>query len=105
MKVEHVAFYPHEVKNLKTYSGSLHVYLIDWDMDLRGIQCFVKKGQLHIKMPFIKTSSSDGNGLNFPVVDFTNQDRKKNLMDSIKINLKAFLDASIKEYLDETLSK
>lgn len=76
MKIEIVEYYPNKKKKL---IGTLHMYLIDDEMDLRGVSVFkIKKGY------FIQPPSLYGaDGTKYGCIAFTDQRKQKDFLISV----------------------
>jgi len=101
MKIEHVAFYVRTFKDPKNFTGSLHVYICDYGMDLKGINCKIKKGVAYVDLPY-GIGEDDGKKIKFPLISFCDAKKHKDLITQIRRNLMPFL---IEEMKSETLSK
>jgi hypothetical protein len=76
MKIEVVEFYPMQ-KPEKDWIGTMHIYIIDLDLDIRGIHVLQKKDRYIFRMPS-KFSMENEKKQWFPVISFTNP--KKNTL-------------------------
>ncbi|MDD3471515.1 MAG: hypothetical protein PHS86_01925 [Syntrophaceae bacterium] len=93
MKIELVEFYPYQKpsthkKSGWTRVGTVHVYLIDFEMDLRGI-IVTKKGKcFRFNMPHFRAYDQEtGEKVMYPHVRFTNNEKQKALMDFLFQNV------------------
>lgn len=90
MKVEVIEFYPSTSK--KIY-GTVHVYLEEYDIDLRGVYIRKVKNSFFVSLPHQKASDENkkenGKSVTFPVLTFANPQKAKDLKDSV---IKAVLD-------------
>lgn len=86
MKIEIVEFYENKFdKKKKTLIGSLHIYLIDIDWDLRGIYVKKEKNKWFFGLPNYKSKDKETNKLvTFPVIIPTNLDKKRELINDIR---------------------
>lgn len=76
MKIEIVEFYALKKKN-NTYRGTLHVYLPEKSIDLRGIDVFQKKQYIHLQLPFkLGVDKETKKECKYPVVAFVDVDTK-----------------------------
>jgi hypothetical protein len=80
-----------EAYTIKNDSGvitgwSLHVYLIEEQIDLRG--CFLKKeraGRLFLLMPYRQVMDEETKKMvKFPVISYTQMERQKNFIKELK---------------------
>ena len=90
MKVEHVAFYPKKIKNPKNFEGSLHIYLCDYDLDLKDVFCKVKQGNIFVDLPY-RWGEIDGKKVKFPIISFCDAKKHKDLITQIRKGLLEFL--------------
>jgi hypothetical protein len=70
MEVEIVEFYKAEGGS-KGFIGTLHVYLPDLDIDLRGCPVFKKKDKYLIHLPGKQYIDESGKAKRYPIVGFT----------------------------------
>lgn len=91
--VEAVEYYPD--KNKKNI-GSLHVYVEELDMDLRGIIVEHKKGSLFFHFPFKWGKNEKGEKCRYPIVSFIKPGKNKALMDAIRAEGTKFIRESMK---------
>ena len=98
-KVEIIANYPKYRQKDKQGNwmivGSCHVYLEDYDIDLRGIHYIWKKGKFHIRFPS-KKGEIDGKPCLYLIFSFCSQEKQKLLTQAIKQALREF--ATTEEY-------
>ena len=77
---------------------SLHVYIPEWEMDLRGIWMFKKESGWIIQMPHLTNFDEDEQKkIRFPVISFSDSEKIRKLKEEIK--KKAI------EYIEEKLKK
>jgi len=81
MKFEIVEFYPinDEIKN-KEIIGTIHVYFIDIQMDMRGIYVRKLKNKIMFTLPGLKVLDAEGKKVFFPFIEFTDINIKKSLI-------------------------
>lgn len=91
MKIEIVEFYPYIPKNeedrltKKSLLGTLHVYLVDYEIDLRGITVHRHPGGIRFLMPQKFTFDHETNALvRYPVIQFTDPNKKNQLIGEIR---------------------
>jgi hypothetical protein len=99
MNIEIVEFYPLSRDDTKQeLKGSMHVYLSDFQLDLRGIHVYRKKNYWFFRLPQQWTVDPDTGEKNFfPVISFVSKDQNDQLIDSIR-------KAGI-EYIEEKVLK
>ncbi len=69
--------------------GSLHVYLPDLDVDLRGVHYLHKKKSFHIRLPSRK-GEIDGESCLFQIFSFCSGETQALFMKTMKQKLRAF---------------
>lgn len=90
MKCEYVGFYPAtERKNKYSCIGTIHIYCIDYKIDLRGIQVFKRGNCFHFMPPGRWVKDEDGKEVRYPFIGFT--DKKD--------------DEALKEFFKDTCTK
>lgn len=94
MKIEIVEFYPiKEEKNITT--GTLHIYLCDYDIDLRGVFVSRKNNNWFFKLP-VKSAMEGGEKVQYPVFSFTNRDKYRELIDELRKEGIAYIKNELK---------
>lgn len=92
-KVEIIANYPKyrqkDDKGNWMVIGTVHVYLEDLDLDLRGIHYIWKKGKFHIRFPSRK-GEMDGKECQYLVFSFCSAEKQRLLTQAIKEAMRAF---------------
>lgn len=85
MKLEIVEFYPAEtVDAKKRFVGTLHVYLTDLGLDIRGIAVFKFKKSLFIKMPgrsYIDSETKEKK--DYPILSFMKKADSDDFMEQL----------------------
>lgn len=86
MKLEVVEFYPMERDDEKQIlKGSLHVYLPDMDVDLRGVMVRKRKNSWFFGLPTLLGIDPDtGKKVRFPVFAFVNREKTDELRSLIR---------------------
>lgn len=99
MDIEIVDFYRHK----ETYpgyliSGTMHIFLIDWKIDLRGMDTFVKydtkqrKYLASVWLPHRKAYDPDlKKVVRYPTIEFLDQDLKKEIIKKAKYSFIGWL--------------
>lgn len=101
INMEVVEFYPFDpITNPKKFKGTLHVYLIDLEMDIRGI-VVVKQGKgIFIDLPrkmYIDEDTDERK--TYPIVSFSDSKKTRALYLSIKELGKKYIEQYLKEKL------
>lgn len=103
MEIEVEEFYPIEVNKEKgTLRGTLHVYLTEEDIDIRGI--YVKKEKKHwfFGMPqAIGKDHETGERVRYPTFHFTGQKKHKELIGLLREKGKAYIENFLEERHEE----
>jgi len=83
MKFELIGFYgasEEQKKKRKNLLGTIHVYCIDADLDIRGIQVFKTSNSMFFAMPHFRAIDEDGNKVTYPHLRFTDKINQKKFM-------------------------
>lgn len=75
MELEFVDFYPEPPKKVqgknKIRVGTAHIYVIDLELDLRGIHVLKSQNKLHYGIPWVKTIDiSTCKNVSYPIFSF-----------------------------------
>jgi hypothetical protein len=92
MEVELIDFFPPK-KIIKGMWGYLHVYLIDYDLDIRGIEVRkINKGGVTVWMPLKEGQRFDtGQKVLYTTVQFANKLKNTALREAIKLKIPEFM--------------
>jgi len=100
MKFELVDFYPISKKTRtksKTIVGTVHLYLIDLNIDLRGIRVNRTKNSIHFLMPHSVAYDDEAKKeVYYPIFSFTKPEQYKEMLD--------FLHNEVKPIIKERLN-
>lgn len=101
MKFELVDFYPMTDKNRgnakKNVLGTVHIYAIDSQLDLRGIKVTKQGKALYFHMPHIFGQDHEtGEKIRYPVFRWTQQETHVAMMDFLHTQVKPFLLEKLK---------
>jgi hypothetical protein len=85
MKIEIVEFYPDDKQSPKTLKGSLHIYLCEEHLDVRGVVVFKNaQGKWYFEIPYRWGKDTEtGKLCRFPIINFTSKRKNQDLMKSI----------------------
>ncbi len=101
MKIEIVEFYPFQKgeKKDKKMLGTIHVYLIDYKLDYRGILVFNSPTNYRYKFPgaYQIDPSQDNKKIFFPILAFQNQNDYDTLLDFLKKEGSEYIRKKLKE--------
>lgn len=105
MKIEIVEFYPtvQEVtpKNA-ILLGTMHIYVCDADLDIRGINCILnKKGKIECYLPSRTVRDDKGQATWIPFVSFTNPKNRSEMLKFLKKDCTEF----VRKYIDEKMTR
>lgn len=98
MKVEIVDFYKDfEVSNEQKgiLCGTMHAFLIDLSIDLRGITVFKKRDYWRFAVAYRK-GIDEGKDVWYPTFSFCNPSKQKDLMDSIYDAGRKYIEECVK---------
>ncbi len=93
MKFELVDFYPITDKNRgnlkKNALGTVHLYVIDLDLDIRGIRVNKQGKNIHFYLPHcVGFDNETGEKIRYPVISWTNKENHKEMMDFLHQQVK-----------------
>lgn len=93
MNIEVVEFYPIERNDKKeVLKGTLHVYLIDLALDIRGIFVSKKKNFWHFYMPHQKGIDQDtSKPVKYPIFSFMKPEQNKNFLKVVREKGKEYI--------------
>lgn len=97
MKFEFVEFYPSNEKNRKKHDspnllGTVHIYLIDFQIDLRGIRVLKSGNKIFFFIPHIQTHDHEtGEKVRYPVFRLNNQKNHDEMMKFLHNDVKQLI--------------
>ena len=96
MKFEFVEFYPitmqEKKKSGKLCIGTLHIYVIDIQMDIRGIRVNRWKNKIYFHMPtFSSYDQETGEKVRYPIIWFNETSTQKDLLEFLNIFVRPIL--------------
>src|SRR5690242_13796195 len=105
MKIEIQEFYPMKSRDKKfDLTGSLSIYVIDHDLDIRGVSVSRCKGKYFFRLPFRNAFDEngqqiieDGRKVQYPLVTFASREKQTALMDAIRKEGPAFIESKLKQ--------
>ncbi len=99
MKIEIVEFYPLNVdKSANFFCGSLHIYLIEYGLDIRGINVIKKNNRWTFFLPHRKAKEEGTeNFIQYPIINFTDNQKQQALVDFIRTKGKEYIQENFKE--------
>lgn len=96
-KFEIVEFYKDKIMKPGQISGTVHLYLCELDIDIRGIKVIISKNNRWTFLsPTRLTLDEDNKKIQYPIFSFTNHDKNKEMMDWLRTEGKRIIQ---KEYL------
>lgn len=98
MKIEIVEFYPEKKPVTNNYLGTLHIYLIDFDIDVRGIGVLKHGKGYRFRLP-CKTGFDEDSGekVKYPVFVFPNPTKLKDFFSSLLALARPYITNKFKE--------
>lgn len=85
MQIEIVEFYPADDFEVPFDTGTLHVYLIEQQIDLRGICVHYRKGRWFFNLPFFTGIDDETKEeVRYPVFSFTDREKHKLFVEEVK---------------------
>lgn len=93
LKMEVVAFYEYERDDSKKFlSGSCHVYLIDLNIDLRGLRVVKNKDRWRIKIPYYITHDKETKQkVMYPIFTFADKNQHQTLCRTAKKLIRGYV--------------
>ncbi len=89
MKFELVDFYPMKNDKFKQTVGTIHLYIIDCELDIRGILVNVRGKSMGFKFPYFKTQDLEtGQIIKYPHINWTNEKTQKQMMEFLHQKVK-----------------
>ena len=93
MNLEIVEFYPIEIDQAKgNLNGTLHIFLSDIGVDLRGILVSKRKEYWNFTLPFRKTFTSDTEVTRYPTFSFRDREKTNQLLQLIRQEGRKFVE-------------
>lgn len=104
MKIEFVEFYPYKPKvpnkHQKNNLGTVHIYLIEEELDIRGIMAMKAGKGIFFNLPhYVAIDEETGKPVRYPHIRFTNESKHKDLMDFLHNEVKPIVRKRIEESL------
>lgn len=100
MRYEFVEFYQlteDEKKKLKTNSvGTVHIYIVDYELDVRGIRVIPLKKGFFFEMPMYKYREEGGKKGKYPALRFVNDEKQKDLIKFLREEVGPIVEARLK---------
>jgi hypothetical protein len=96
MKIEFVEFYPYNpeisIKKNKNILGTVHIYLIEEEMDIRGILVSKAGKGIYFHLPhYTAIDEETRKPVRYPHIRFTNDSKHKSLMDFLHNEVKTII--------------
>lgn len=106
MKFELVEFYPITEKNRgnlkKNAVGTLHIYAIDCQLDIRGIKVTQHGRSMYFHLPHLFGQDHEtGEKVRFPVIRWTNETNHKEMMDFLHETVKPLIRKRLNPKLEK----
>ena len=98
MNIEIIGFYPIQDNKAKyKIMGTLHIYLIDYGLDIRGIFAAVaKNGSVFFKLPCgFGVDQETGQKVRYPILGFTDQEKERDLIKELREKSKKFIEEKL----------
>jgi hypothetical protein len=93
MNIEIVEAYKIKDNHPKRFAYSVHVYLVDFGMDFRGIYVKRHKDKFYVSLPSLSTTGiNDSKPTRFNILDFSDQSKKQDLIDTLKQKILEYLE-------------
>ncbi len=104
MKIEFVEFYPYspkaQNKHQKKILGTIHIYLIEEELDIRGIMALRTGKGIFFNLPhYVALDEETGEPVRYPHLRFTNESKHKEMMDFLHNEVKPIIRKRIEKSL------
>ena len=102
MKFEFVEFYPLTDKNRgnskKNALGTVHIYAIECELDIRGINTSLKGRSIFFHIPhFTGKDHETGDPIRYPLIRWTNEKTQREMLDFLHQHVKPIIRQRIKD--------
>jgi hypothetical protein len=92
MKIEIIGFYPNKNKNPKILSGTMHIYLIDHDIDVRGIFVIKNGKKWQFRLPYVPGyDEEEKKPVRYPTFSFCDPAKNKEMIRYLRDNGPEFI--------------
>ena len=96
MEIEIIEFYEsHRDDKKQAINGTLHVYLIDLQIDIRGIKVLRDKNYWRFTLPHARGVDEEGNHVWYPLFSFSDREKNKALLEQIRTMGKEFVEKKL----------
>lgn len=97
MEIKIIEFYPSFITNNRI-SGTLHIHIPSFGMDMRGIQVYAPKGKYQFFIPTKRQYDPDAKQtIVFPVLDFSDKKVKRDFLLSIATAAVPYIKAKLQK--------
>ena len=95
--IEIIEFYPQTVNQKTRFcKGTLHFYLPDLDLDIRGAFCLYNNGKCFVHMPGKRGFDHDAKSwVRYPCVSFTDREKTKKILEVAKQLAKDYIEKNV----------
>jgi len=96
MEIEVVEFYVSNRDDKKqTLNGTLHVYLVDLQIDVRGIKVLREKNSWRFNLPNARAVDEEGKIVWYPLFSFTDRIKNTALLSQIRSKGREFVEKKL----------
>lgn len=102
MKIEIVEFYPFLNKDntRQINKGTLHIYVIDWKLDIRGVRVEKQNNQWRFYLPVLYGLDPETKQkVKYPIFSFTDREVQRKLISDMRDMGKTYIMQNFKELL------
>lgn len=94
------------VKKGKRVCWSLHVYIPEYDMDLRGIKVYRRENSWFFQMPYLSNYDHEEKRIvKFPVIGFSEREKSKRLIENIQEKAKIYIEEKLSKEMESIKEK
>lgn len=106
MKFELVEYYPIKNKKFERTLGTVHIYAIDCELDIRGILVTKQGKGIYFNLPHFKAKDEEtGELVRYPHIRWTNQKTHEEMLDFLHREVKPLVLESLKSKEDKNAGK
>lgn len=98
MEIEVVDFYPKQKLKNKKFVGTMHVYLCEKKIDIRGIKVFKAGKSFFVDVPHQYGYDDDEKkDVKYPLISFLENDEQEDFITSLRKEAKKYLHKKLKK--------
>ena len=92
MDIEIIEYYPKKPDRKGNKQGTLHVYLCDYDMDVRGCQVNFNGDKIYVRLPFFYQYDPDQERVvGYPMINLVDEKKHNELCKTVAVEGRKFV--------------